>query len=50
MTDLNEEILEYLSKNDMLDTLQYSKERKLEHQKVVGAVKSLQTFEEVSSS
>jgi hypothetical protein len=48
MADLNEEILEYLSKNDMLDTLQYAKLRKLEHQKVIGAVKSLQTFEDVS--
>lgn len=45
MSELNEEILEYLSKNAELNTLDYSKEKNLDHQRVIGAIKSLQTTE-----
>ena len=47
MSELNEEILAYLDANSQLDTLEYSKLKNLDHQKVVGAVKSLQTTEGV---
>lgn len=48
MTDLNEEILEFIDKNASLDTLEYAKQHNLDHQKVIGAIKSLQTFEGVN--
>jgi hypothetical protein len=43
MSELNEEILMYLDANDNLDTLKYAKSHGLDHQKVVGTVKSLQS-------
>ncbi len=43
MSDLNEEILNYLDLNSSLDTLEYAKSLGLDHQKVIGAVKSLQS-------
>ena len=43
MTDLNEEILEFIDKHTSINTLDYAKEHNLDHQKVVGAIKSLQT-------
>ena len=43
MSELNDEILNYLDKNSNLDTYEYAKANKLDHQKVVGAIKSLQT-------
>ena len=48
MSELNDEILNYLETNSNLDTYQYAKTNQLDHQKVVGAVKSLQTNEGVS--
>ena len=48
MSELNEEILNYLEKNASLDTYEYAKSNNLDHQKVVGAIKSLQTNEGVS--
>lgn len=45
MAELNEEILKYLDKNETLDSLAYSRENKLDHQKVVGAIKSLEINE-----
>lgn len=47
MSEINEEILEFIEKNSTLDTLEYAKEHNLDHQKVVGAIKSLQTNEGV---
>lgn len=48
MSELNQDILNFLDKNASLDTLDYAKQNNLDHQKVVGAVKSLQTYEGVS--
>ena len=48
MSELNEEILNYLDKNASLDTYAYAKSKQIDHQKVVGAIKSLQTTEGVS--
>jgi phenylalanyl-tRNA synthetase alpha chain len=45
MSELNEEILNYLDKNLKLDTFEYAKTAQLDHQKVIGAIKSLQTTE-----
>ncbi len=47
MSELNEEILDYLSKNSELNTLDYSKAKNLDHQRVIGAIKSLQTTDGV---
>jgi phenylalanyl-tRNA synthetase alpha chain len=47
MCDLNEQILEQLASNESLDTLEYAKAQNLDHQKVIGAIKSIQTFEKV---
>lgn len=47
MSDLNEEILKYISEHSTLNTLEYAKANNLDHQKVVGAIKSIQTFEGV---
>lgn len=47
MSELNQEILDYLDKNSKLDTFEYAENHKLDHQKVVGAIKSLQTYEGV---
>ena len=49
MSELNEEILNYLEKNSSLNTYEYAKANHLDHQKVVGAIKSLQTNDGVSS-
>lgn len=43
MSELNETILNYLDKNDTLDTFEYSKANSLDHQRVIGAIKSLQS-------
>ena len=51
MSELNQEILEYLAKTEKqqtLDTFEYARVNNLDHQKVVGAVKSLQTHEGVN--
>ncbi len=48
MSELNEEILDYLDKNGLLDTYEYANKFDLDHQKVIGAVKSLQTTEGVN--
>ena len=47
MADINETILEYIAKHSILDTLQYAKDNKLDHQKVIGAIKSIQTYDGV---
>ena len=49
MSELNEEILNYLNTNSELNTLDYSKEKNLDHQRVIGAIKSLQTTEGVKT-
>lgn len=45
MAELTETILAYLDKNSQLNTLDYAKANSLDHQKVIGAIKSLQTHE-----
>ena len=47
MSELNEEILNYLANNYQLDTFEYASKFNLDHQKVIGAVKSLQTTDGV---
>lgn len=45
--DLPEKILQYLESSDSVDTLLLSKNFKEEHQKIIGAVKSLQSLGDV---
>lgn len=45
MSELNELILDYLSRSDTLSTIDYAKQNDLDHQRVIGAIKSLQTNE-----
>lgn len=47
--ELNERILHHLDKNDKVDTLQLASEFNEDHQKIVGAVKSLEALEMVTS-
>ncbi|CAH0399269.1 unnamed protein product [Chilo suppressalis] len=47
--ELNEKILHRLEKNDKVDTLQLASEFNEDHQKIVGAVKSLEALEMVTS-
>lgn len=47
MSELNEEILQFLDKNSGFDSLEYAEKNKLDHQKIVGAIKSLQINEGV---
>lgn len=48
MTDLNEQMLQFLEANSTLDSLKYASDQNVDHQKVVGAIKSLQINEGVS--
>ncbi len=41
MMDLTQAVLDELSKNDELNTLEFAKSLKADHQAVVGAMKSL---------
>ena len=50
MAELHEEILHFLEANATFDTLEYSEKKALDHQKVIGAIKSLQTTEGVPLS
>lgn len=47
--ELNERILHYLEKSDKVDTLKLASEFGEDHQKIVGAVKSLEALEMVVS-
>lgn len=47
--ELNERILHYLDKCDEVDTLQLAREFDEDHQKIIGAVKSLEALEMVLS-
>ncbi len=47
MSELNEEILQFLDKNSSFDSLEYAEKSKIDHQKIVGAIKSLQINEGV---
>lgn len=47
--ELNERILHYLDKTDKVDTLVLASEFDEDHQKIVGAVKSLEALEMVTS-
>jgi len=48
MADLTDEVLQYVNKLGCVDTLDIAKEIKDDHQKIIGAVKSIQSFGEVS--
>jgi hypothetical protein len=43
MSELNDTILNYLDKNDVLDTFEYARANSLDHQRIIGAIKSLQS-------
>ncbi|XP_026759681.2 phenylalanine--tRNA ligase alpha subunit [Galleria mellonella] len=47
--ELNEKILHYLDKSDKVDTLKLASEFNEDHQKIVGAVKSLEALDMVTS-
>lgn len=47
-TELNEKILDYLSKHDQTDSLDLAKNFGVDHQRIIGAIKSLEFFEGVS--
>ena len=47
MADLAESVLKFLDKNETADTIDLAITLNEEHQKVVGAVKSLQAFGDV---
>lgn len=47
-SDLSERLLWYLDRHERVDTLDVASLFKVDHQKVVGAVKSLQAVGEVS--
>ena len=49
MADMAEKLLLLLAEKKGFDTLEVAKEFGVEHQKIVGAVKSLQAIENVSS-
>jgi phenylalanyl-tRNA synthetase alpha chain len=48
MSDLSERLLWYLDANERVDTLHLAALFKVDHQKVIGAVKSLQAVGDVS--
>lgn len=48
-TELMEKILDCLSKHDEIDSLDLAQNFGVDHQKIVGAIKSLQAFEDVST-
>ena len=50
MADMAEKLLLLLAEKQGLDTLEVAKELDVDHQKIVGAVKSLQALENVSIS
>ena len=50
MADLAESVLQYLDKNEKADTIDLAITLNEDHQKVVGAVKSLQAFGDVGGS
>ncbi len=50
MADMNEKLLLLLAEREGFDTLELSKELNIDHQKVVGAVKSIQSLGDVSST
>lgn len=50
MTDLTEKLLQYLDKNETLNTLEYAEANNQDHQKIIGAMKSLHTTENLIES
>ena len=48
-TELMEKVLEYLSQHDQADSLDLAKHFNVDHQKIIGAIKSLEFFEGVST-
>jgi phenylalanyl-tRNA synthetase alpha chain len=48
VSDLSVRVLQYLDGHDAVDTLHLAELFKVDHQKVVGAVKSLQAIGDVS--
>lgn len=49
-TELMEKVLEYLAKHDEIDSLDLAKHFGVDHQRIIGAIKSLQAFDDVSFS
>ena len=48
MAELGERLLQLIAERDQIDTLDVAKEINIDHQKIVGAVKSLQSLGDVS--
>jgi hypothetical protein len=48
MSDLSEKVLHYLDEHERVDTLHLAAHFNVDHQKVIGAVKSLQSLGDVS--
>ena len=47
MADISEKILAYIDSHEKLDTLEFAREIKQDHQKIIGAIKSIQTYDKV---
>lgn len=47
MAQLTDRVLQYLDKNDGVDTLKLAEKFEEDHQKVIGAVKSLQSLGDI---
>jgi len=50
MSELSDKILQFLDKNDNLQSLDFAKELAVDHQKIVGAIKSLESLGDVIKS
>ena len=48
MAELGERLLQLIAERDQIDTLDVAKELNIDHQKIVGTVKSLQSLGDVS--
>ena len=48
MTEYMEKVLEYLSQHEEINTLELANIFNVDHQKIIGAIKSLEAFENVS--
>ena len=47
MSDMTDVVLQELAQNDGFDTLDLAERLKIDHQKIVGAVKSIQAYGDV---
>ena len=50
MAELGGKLLQLIAERDQIDTIDVAKELRVDHQKIVGAVKSLQSLGDVSTA